>query len=64
LPTSVDASGQVQYTNSKAALDSPTVYYARIAYEAQVNKLFKYRITGMTNTENQSSVYGEIRMSF
>lgn len=64
LPTAVDASGQVQYTNSKATLDSPTVYYARVAYEGQINKHLKYRLTGMTNTENQTSVYGDLRLSF
>ena len=64
MPTSVDINGNVQYTNTKVALDSPTVYYARVVYEGQINKLLKYRLTGMTNTENQSSVYGDIRMSF
>ena len=64
MPTSVDANGVVQYTNTKAALDSPTVYYARVAYEGQINKHLRYRLTGMTNTENQNSVYGDIRLSF
>ena len=64
MPTAVDSSGNVQYTNTKVALDSPTVYYARVVYEGKINKLFKYRLTGMTNTENQSSVYGELRLSF
>ena len=64
MPTAVDSVGNVQYTNTKVALASPTVYYARVVYEGEINKLLKYRLTGMTNTENQSSVFGDIRLSF
>jgi hypothetical protein len=64
LPTGVDNSGKVSYTNLKADVYGPTMPYARFSYNDRINKRVSYRINGMISTQNQHSVIGEIKVGF
>lgn len=62
LPTSVDNTGRVSYTNIKADIQGPTMPYARFSYSDRINKRISYRINGIVSTLNQHSVIGEIKI--
>jgi hypothetical protein len=64
LPTGVDNSGKVSYTNLKADVYGPTMPYVRFSYNDRINKQVSYRINGMISTQNQHSVIGEVKVGF
>jgi hypothetical protein len=64
LPTGVDNRGQVQYTNTRSEVYSPTVHYARFNYTDRINRYANYRINAMITTQQQHTVMGEIRINF
>lgn len=64
LPTGVDSTGKVSYTNTKADVYGPTMPYARFSYNDRINKRVSYRINGMISTQNQHSIVGEVKVGF
>lgn len=64
LPTSVDSSGKISYTNIKSDVYGPTVPYARFSYNDRINKHVTYRVNGIVTTQKQQSIVGEVRVNF
>lgn len=64
LPTGVDNTGRISYTNTKAEVYSPTVAYARFSYSDRINKRVSYRVNGMVTSQQQHSIIGDVQISF
>jgi hypothetical protein len=64
LPTGVDNRGQIQYTNTRAQVYSPTVHYARFNYTDRINQYTNYRINAMITSQQQHSIVADVKISF
>lgn len=64
MPTGVDNTGKVSYTNTKASIYSPTVRYARASYSNKFGKNVLYRLNAITTTQKQHSVFAELKILF
>jgi hypothetical protein len=64
LPTGIDNTGRISYTNTRAEVHSPTVTYARVSYSDRINKHVTYRINGMFTSQQQHNIVGEVKVNF
>jgi hypothetical protein len=64
LPTSIDNTGKISYSNTRADVYSPTVAYARFSYSDRINKKFTYRVNGIVTSQQQHSIIGDVQISF
>jgi hypothetical protein len=61
IPTSVDNTGNVVYTNKKMAVQSSTTTYIRAMYTNIIDKRTQYRISGMVLDNGQYRIMNEFR---
>jgi hypothetical protein len=64
LPTGIDNTGRISYTNTQADVYSPTVAYARFSYSDRINKKVTYRVNGIVTSQQQHSIIGDVQISF
>jgi hypothetical protein len=64
LPTSIDNSGNIQYTGKTLAIQNQTTGYVRALWATEVNKKTVYRISGTVMSNGQSRIMNELRYSF
>lgn len=64
LPTGIDNTGRISYTNTRADVYSPTVTYARFSYNDRINKKVTYRVNGIVTSQQQHSIIGNVQISF
>jgi hypothetical protein len=64
LPTGIDNTGKISYSNARADVYSPTVTYARFSYSNRINKKVKYRVNGIVTSQQQHSIIGDVQISF
>jgi hypothetical protein len=56
LPTGVDISGQISYTDIKAKVHSPTVTYMRLNHKQTLDKSTRFNINAMITQQRQHNV--------
>jgi hypothetical protein len=61
LPTSVDNSGNIMYTNKTLAVRNQTTGYVRALYTNQVTKQTQLRLSAMSTTDGQYRAMTELR---
>jgi len=64
LPTGIDNTGRISYSNTRADVYSPTVTYARFSYTDRINKKVTYRVNGIVTSQQQHSIIGDVQISF
>jgi hypothetical protein len=64
LPTGIDNTGRISYSNTRADVHSPTVAYARFSYSDRINKKVTYRVNGIVTSQQQHSIIGDVQISF
>ena len=64
LPTGIDNTGKISYSNTRADVYSPTVTYARFSYSDRINKKVTYRVNGIVTSQQQHSIVGNVQISF
>jgi hypothetical protein len=64
LPTGIDNTGRISYSNTRADVYSPTVTYARFSYSDRINKKVTYRVNGIVTSQQQHSIIGDVQISF
>lgn len=61
IPTSVDANGNVVYTNKKMGIQSQTTTYVRAMYTNMLDKRTQFRVSGMLLDNGQYRIMNEFR---
>jgi len=61
IPSSVDNSGNVVYTNKKMGVQSPTTTYIRAMYTNMLDKQTQYRLSGIVLDNGQYRIMHELR---
>jgi hypothetical protein len=61
MPTGVDNSGNIVYTNKKLAVQNQATGYIRALYSKALTKQTLYRISGMATADGQYRVMNEVR---
>jgi hypothetical protein len=61
LPTSVDNSGNIMYTNKTLAVQNQTTGYVRALYTNQLTKQTQLRLSAMSTTDGQYRAMTELR---
>ena len=61
LPTSVDNSGNIMYTNKKLALQNQATGYVRALYTNQLTRQTQLRLSAMSTTDGQYRAMTELR---
>jgi hypothetical protein len=61
LPTSVDNSGNVMYTNKTLAVQNQSTGYVRALYTNQLTKQTQVRLSAMSTTDGQYRAMTELR---
>ena len=61
MPTSVDNSGNIMYTNKTLAVQNQTTGYVRALYTNQVTKQTQLRLSAMSTTDGQYRAMTELR---
>ena len=64
MPTSVDNSGNIVYTNTKMGVVSQTTPYVRALYTGIIDRNNAYRLSGMTTQTGQYRAMAEYRYTF
>ena len=64
IPTSVDNSGNIVYTNTKMGVVSQTTPYVRALYTGIIDRHNSYRVSGMTTQTGQYRAMAEYRYTF
>jgi hypothetical protein len=64
LPTGIDNTGRISYSNTRADVYSPTVAYARFSYSDRINKKVTYRVNGIVTSQQQHSIVGDVQITF
>jgi hypothetical protein len=61
LPTGVDNSGNIMYTNKKLALQNQTTGYVRALYTNQLTRQTQLRLSAMSTTDGQYRAMTEFK---
>jgi hypothetical protein len=61
MPTSVDNSGNIIYTNKKLAVQNQTTGYIRALYTNQLNRQTQLRLSAVSTTDGQYRAMTEVR---
>jgi hypothetical protein len=64
MPTSVDNSGNIVYTNAKMGVVSQTTSYIRALYTGVINRHNAYRLSGIATQDGQYRAMAEYRYTF
>ena len=64
IPTSVDMSGNVVYTNKKLTVQDQTVGYARISYINNLSRHSQFKFSAMGTTTGEYRVVNELKLQF
>ena len=64
LPTAVDNTGNIVYTNKKLAIQNQTTGYVRALYTNQLTKQTQLRLSAMSTTDGQYRLMNELRIFF
>jgi len=64
IPTSVDNSGNIVYTNAKMNVVSQTTPYIRALYTGVIDRHNAYRLSGMATQNGQYRAMAEYRYTF
>jgi hypothetical protein len=64
IPTSIDMSGNVVYTNKKLTVQDQTVGYARISYINNLSRHSQFKFSAMGTTTGEYRVVNELKLQF
>jgi hypothetical protein len=62
LPTSIDNSGNIRYTNQTLGIKNDVTGYARMLYTQAINKKTQFRVSGTAMTNGQYRIMNELRL--
>jgi hypothetical protein len=64
IPTSIDMSGNVVYTNKKLTVQDQAIGYARITYANRLNRHSEFKFSAMGTATGEYRVVNELKLQF
>jgi len=64
IPTSVDMSGNIVYTNKKLTVQDQVIGYARITYTNQLSQHSQFKVSAMGTATGEYKMVNELKLQF